>query len=32
MIYCWTQEDYLKEMGVFFATANRWETGEAKVK
>lgn len=32
MIYCWTQEDYLKEIGVSFAAVNRLETGEAKVK
>ena len=32
MIYCWTQEDFLKEIGVSFAAVNRWETGEAKVK
>ena len=25
-----TQEDFAKEIGVSFATVNRWETGKAK--
>ena len=25
-----TQEDFAKEVGVSFATVNRWETGKAK--
>jgi DNA-binding transcriptional regulator YiaG len=25
-----TQEDFAKELGVSFATVNRWETGKAK--
>ena len=25
-----TQEDFAKEIGVSYATINRWETGEAK--